>query len=153
MTKSKYSNDSTRFFYIVTVRFCLAHSVRCNSRNTLHRHKPVVVIHTTLRSGSGGEGGIEFIRCGDGREPQIHELWTFNEDSINRKVHTFARVDVFDFSGDCFQTYYMTEDRRRVTIFGQFSINASVEWLGVPTPFYDTSGVTWIDNILVPKFF
>ena len=30
------------------------------------------------------------------------------------------------------------------------SINAGVEWLGNPIPFYDTAGVPWIDNILVP---
>ena len=46
----------------------------------------------------------------------------------------------------------MTEERRRVTIFGQISINVIVEWLGVPIPFYDTAGVPWIDNILVPEF-
>ena len=45
----------------------------------------------------------------------------------------------------------MTEEARRVTIFGQRSINASVEWLGPPVPFYDTTGVPWTDNILVPE--
>ena len=29
----------------------------------------------------------------------------------------------------------MTEERRRVTIFGQTSMNVSVKWLGVPIPF------------------
>ena len=45
----------------------------------------------------------------------------------------------------------MTEEAPRVTIFGQISINASVEWLGTPVPFYDTTGVPWTDNILVPE--
>ena len=45
----------------------------------------------------------------------------------------------------------MTEERRRVTIFGRISINVSVEWLGVPIPFYDTSGVPSIENILFPE--
>ena len=45
----------------------------------------------------------------------------------------------------------MTEEDRRVTIFGRRSINASVKWLGIPVPFYDTTRVPWIDNILVPE--
>ena len=45
----------------------------------------------------------------------------------------------------------MTEERRRVTIFGWISINVSIEWIHVPIPFYDTAGVPWIDNILVPE--
>ena len=67
-------------------------------------------------------------------------------------VHPFACVNVSDFSGDCFQTYFMTEEARRVTIFVRISNNASVEWLGTPVSFYDTNGVLWIDNILVPEF-
>ena len=61
-------------------------------------------------------------------------------------------VSVCNLSGDCFQTYYMTEEACRFTIFGWGSINASVEWLGTPVSFYDTNGVLWIDNILVPEF-
>ena len=45
----------------------------------------------------------------------------------------------------------MTEERRRVIIFGRISINVSVEWIDVTIPFYDTAGVPWIDNILVPE--
>ena len=103
--------------------------------------KPVGAIHQPSNSGSGADGRLEFICCVGGREPQIHKLWTLSKDGITRKVHPFARVDVGDFSGDCFHTYYMTEERLRVTIFGQISINVSVEWLGVPFPFYDTDGV------------
>ena len=44
----------------------------------------------------------------------------------------------------------MTKLACEVTIFGQRSIHASVEWLGTPVPFYDTTGV-WNDNILVPE--
>ena len=117
----------------------------------MHRRKPVGVIRQPSNSGSRSDDRLDFIRCVGGREPQIHKLWTFPEGGITRKVRPFARVDVGDFSGDCFQAYYTTEERRRVTIFGQISINASIEWLGVPIPFYDTSGVPWIDNILVPE--
>ena len=115
------------------------------------RQKPVGFIRQLSNSGSRADDRLQFIRCVGGREPQIHKLWTFAEDGITHKVHPFAHVDVSDFSGDCFHTYYMTEERHRVTMFGQISINVSVEWLGVPIPFYDTSGVPWIDNILVPE--
>ena len=37
-----------------------------------------------------------------------------------------------------------------MAIYGQRSINGSIEWLGVPAPFFDT-GVDWTDNILVPS--
>ena len=114
------------------------------------RLKSVRVIHPTFRSGRGGEGRIEFIRCVDGQEPQFHKLWTFAEDEITREVHPFARVDVGDFSGDCFQTYYMTEESCGVTIFGRVFINVSAEWLGVPATSCGT-GVSWTENILVPN--
>ena len=113
----------------------------------------VGVIHQTFCSGSRGEGRIEFGCCVDSRYPQIHELWGFANDGVTREVHPFDRVDVGDFSGDCFQTYYMNEKARRVTIFDRISINAIVEWIGTPIPFYDTAGVPWIDNILVPELY
>ena len=115
------------------------------------RRNPVGVISQPSNSGSRDDDRLEFICCVGGREPQIYELWTFSEDGITRRVHPFARVDINDFSGYCFHTYFMTEERCRVTIFGRISINVSVEWLGVPIPFYDTAGVPWIDNILVPE--
>ena len=99
------------------------------------RRKPVGVIRQPSNSGSRADDKLEFIRCVGGQEPQIHELWTFAEDGITRKVHPFARVNVSNFSGDYFHTYFMTEERRRVTIFGQTSMNVSVKWLGVPIPF------------------
>ena len=115
------------------------------------RREPVRVIYHPFLSGNRGKDGIDFFCCVDGREPQIHELWSFAEDGITREVHPFACVNIGDLSGDCFQTYYMTEEDRRVTIFGQRPINASVKWLGTPVPFYDITGVPWIDNILVPE--
>ena len=90
--------------------------------------------HQTFCSGNGGKDGISFVRCVDGREPQIHKLWSFNEDRINREVHPFAHVDVGNFSEDYFETLYMTEEARRVNIFGQISINVSMEWIGTPVP-------------------
>ena len=115
------------------------------------RCKPTGVIRQPFHYGGGIKGQIEFVCCVDGRDPQIHKLWSFNEDGITCEVHPFARVKVGDFSGDCFQTYYISEEARRVTIFGRMFINVSVEWLGTPLPFYNTSGVPWIENILVPE--
>ena len=68
----------------------------------MHRCKPVGVIYQPSSSGSGVEYGLEFIRCVGGREPQIHELWSFVEDGITREVHPFAQIDVGNFIGDCF---------------------------------------------------
>ena len=94
----------------------------------------VIATHQALCSGNRGKDGISFVRCVDGQEPQIHKLWSFAEDGINRKIHPFARVDVGNFSEDCFQTLYMTEEARRVNIFGQISINMRMEWLSTPVP-------------------
>ena len=82
------------------------------------RRKPVGVIRQPSNSGSGADARLEFICCVGGREPQIHELWTFAKDSITREVHPFARIDVGNFSGDCFRTAYATEIGRRVSIYG-----------------------------------
>ena len=115
----------------------------------MSRREPVGVIRQPFRSSNRGEDGIEFVCYVDGQEPQIHKLWSFNKDGITQKVHPFACIDVGNFSEDCFQTYYMTEEAHRVTIFGRRAINASVKWLGTPVPFYVTAGVPWIKNILV----
>ena len=45
----------------------------------------------------------------------------------------------------------VTEEARRVTTFGHISIYAIVKWLGTSVPFYDTTGVPWTDNILLPE--
>ena len=135
------SSFRLRILNIVAVCLYLAHSSLRNVRNTMTRHKQVGVIRQPFRSGKGREDRIEFVHCVEGWEPQIHELWSFAKDGITREVHPFTGVNVGDLSGDCFQTHYMTEEARRVTIFFQKSINASIEWLGTPVHFYDTVGV------------
>ena len=144
------SSFKLRIFNIVAVCLYLAQSSLCNFHNTMPRREPVRMIRKLFQSGNRGEDIIMFVRCVDVREPQIHELWIFCEDGITREVHPLARVDVGDFSRDCFQTYYMTEKSRRVTNFGRMYMKASVKWLGNPIPFYNTVGVPWIDNILGP---
>ena len=121
------------------------------AEHTMPRREPARVIYQPFRSGSRGKYGIEFICCVDSQEPQIHELWSFAEDGFTRKVLPFDHIYASDFSGECFQTYYLTKEALRVAIFGQMSINASVEWLGTPIPFYNTAGVPWIENIFVPE--
>ena len=112
--------------------------------------KPAGVIRQPSISGSGDEDGLDFIRCVGGREPQIHELRSFAKDRITREVHPFARIDIGDFSGDCFHTAYATEIGRRVFIYVRKSINGSVERLGVPAPSCGT-GVAWTENFFVPN--
>ena len=116
------------------------------------RRKPVGVIRQPSNSGSGDEDGLEFIRCVGGREPQIHELWSFAKDGITREVHSFTRIDVGDFIGNCFHTAYATEIGRRVFIYGRKSINGSAKWLDLPAPSCGT-GVAWTENIFFPCSF
>ena len=66
------------------------------------RPETVKVIRQPSISGSGADDRLEFIRCVGGRQPQIHELWSFSEGRITRKVHPFVPIDIGDFSGDCF---------------------------------------------------
>ena len=66
------------------------------------RRKPIGVIRQPSSSGSGDEYGLEFIRCVGGRDPQINKLWSFAKDGITREVHPLARIEVGNFSGDCF---------------------------------------------------
>ena len=77
----------------------------------------------------------QFICCVVGQEPQIQKLWDFAKDGITHEVHPFAHINVGDFSGDFFQTNYSTEVGHRVALYGQISINGSVEWLGMLAPF------------------
>ena len=59
------------------------------------------------------------------------------------------RIDIGDFSSECFHTDYATEIGRIVFIHGWKSINGSVEWLGVSAPFYDI-GVDWTEKSWFP---
>ena len=114
------------------------------------RRDPVGVIHQPFKYGTGADDGLEFIRCNGGQKPEIHEVWTFGDNGITPEVHTFVRVDVSAFIGDCFGTDYLTENGRRVPIFGRKSINGSIEWIGVPS-FLRNDGPPWGENILCPS--
>ena len=58
------------------------------------RHAPVESIRWPFDSGSRGTKVPEFIRCVDGREPQMHEVWYLGFNGITREVHPTAQVDV-----------------------------------------------------------
>ena len=113
-------------------------------------YDPVGAIRQPFNYGSGDDDGLEFIRFVGGKQPEIHEVWTFGDDRITPKVHLFARVDVGAFIGDCFGTNYLDEHGRRVTMYGRKLINRSVEWLSVPT-FFRNDVPPWDDNILCPS--
>ena len=100
--------------------------------------------------GSGDKDGPKFIRCVDGWELQIYEVWTFGEDGVTPEVHLTEQVDVGAGFIVGFSTNCLTEDGRRIPMFGVNSINVSIQWLGVPTPLR-TDGPTWTDIILVPS--
>ena len=56
--------------------------------------EPVGSIGRTSDSGSGEEDIPDFIRCVDGRDPQIHEVWDFGDDDVTCEVHLSVQVDV-----------------------------------------------------------
>ena len=111
--------------------------------------EPVGSIDWTSGSGSGDAEGTDFIRCVDGREPHIHEFWTFGEDGVTHEVHMKAQVDVGSVFVRESATNYLTESWCRVPMFGRNSMNGCVQWLGIPN-FLRTNGTAWNDNPLAP---
>ena len=99
----------------------------------MSRRETVGAICQTFNSGSGADDGLEFICCVVGRQSEIHEVWTFDDDIITPEVHPFACVDVGAFVGGCFGTNYLAENGRRVPMYVRKSMNGNVEWLGVPS--------------------
>ena len=95
---------------------------------------------------SGDEDKPKFILCVDGREPQIHKVWTFGEDGVTREVRQTAQVNVGAGFVVEFATNCLTPIWRNIPMFGVISINGSVQWLSVPAPLR-TDGPPWTDNI------
>ena len=58
------------------------------------KQEPVGSIGRPSDSVSRDTEGPKFIQCVDGRDPQIHEVWTFGEDGVTREVHLTSQVDV-----------------------------------------------------------
>ena len=69
--------------------------------------------------GSRDKDGLDFIQCVDGRQPKTHGILTLGNNIITPKVYPFACVDVGAFIRDCFVTYHLTENGRRVPMFGR----------------------------------
>ena len=113
------------------------------------RQEPVGAIRRPSDYGSGDKDVPEFIRCDDGRDPEMYEVWTFGEDGVTPEVHPTARVDVGAFVGDLFATDYLTPSRHRITMFGRYYINGRVKWLIVPN-FLRNDGTTLNLNLLAP---
>ena len=114
------------------------------------RQEPVGSISRPSDYGSGDAEVPEFIRCEEGREPQIHEVWDFGEDGVTREIHPTAQVDVSAGVFGEFATNYLTESWRRIPIFGRISINGNVEYLGIPD-FHRTVDPAWTAYILSPR--
>ena len=115
----------------------------------MSRRELVGAIHWTSDSGSGDDEVPEFIYCVDGRQLEIHEVCTFEEDGVTRKVHPNARVDVAAFIGECFATNYLAPTWRRIHMFGRNSINGRVKWPGVPNSLKNYEP-PWNLNLLAP---
>ena len=113
------------------------------------RLEPVRDIFRNSDSGCGDYDGPKFICCVDGRQPDIHEVWTFGEDGVTLEVHPPACVDVGAFVSDYFATDYLNPTWRRVPMFDRESVNGSVEWLDVPS-FLRNDGPPLTLNLLSP---
>ena len=110
---------------------------------------PVGSIYRPSKSGSGGTKGPEFIRCVEGQDPQMHEIWCFGSDGITREFHPTAQLYFGDGVVGQLWSDYLAENRRRIPILIQISINGIVEILGIPD-FHRTSGPMYTDNIMAP---
>ena len=62
-----------------------------------------------IHSGREGKDGVCFTRCIEGQEPEIYEIWNFDEDGT-REVHPFTRIQISDdFTGETFHTIFLMQ--------------------------------------------
>ena len=113
------------------------------------RREPVVSIYWPSASGIWGGDGSKLICCVDGWEPKIHKVWSFGYDGITSEFHPTVIVDVRAGIVGQISPNYLTENRTRVLVYTQISINGSVEYLGIPN-FHRTGRPFWGNNILDP---
>ena len=107
-----FSSFKFRILNMITVCCRFDHSFK-----TMTRREPVVFevfpprTVQRISSGRGGKGNVWFTRCIKGREPEIYELWTFDEDGI-REVHPFVWVQISDdFTGETFHTHFSMQEQ------------------------------------------
>ena len=146
-----FVSPSFKFTFKIIVVLCLrpAQSICCSFTIIMAKREPVGFIRQSSGYGSGDKEGPKFIRCVDGRQPEIHEVWNFGEDSVIPEVHLTACIDVGALVGECFAINYCSLTWHRIPMLGRNSINGSVELLGVPN-FLRTDGPPWTLNILAP---
>ena len=106
-------------------------------------------IHQPSDYGRVGTEDIDFIRCVEIRDPQLHGMWCLGSDKITRKIHPTARLEVGNGTLGLFTNNYLDENGRRIPVIGQLSINGSVQFLGIPN-FFGNSGLLFIENLKSP---
>ena len=111
------------------------------------RRAPMGSIRRPLDSGDGSNEDTAIIKCVDGREPHIHELWFLGLENITHKLHPTVQVEVAAGTVGEFVTDYLSENERRIQIIGKFSVNYSVQILGAPTQAWG-SELPFIFNLL-----
>ena len=62
-------------------------------------------IHRPSNSGNGSTKDTALIKCVNGREPHIHEVWNLGLDDIICEVHPTAQVEVISGTIGEFVTY------------------------------------------------
>ena len=97
----------------------------------------------------GGTEGVEFIRCIDVREPQIHEIWCPGPYVVTREFHLTARIDVGAETVKQFSTQQFFENGRRILVMGKNFINGSVKLLGIPDDAWGCE-LTFIEKFQYP---
>ena len=83
------------------------------------------------KSSSRGPETGAFILCFNGRDPQIYELWCWDNDGIFREVHPTARVDILAGTVREFVTKYLSENERCYQIIDELLIYGSVQFIGL----------------------
>ena len=96
--------------------------------------EPVGAIRWPSDSCCGDDDRSKFVRCVDGREPEVNKFWIWGDDGIIPEVNPTARVDVNPCISREFTTNYFTETGSRTSIFCKKSINGSFEFLEVADP-------------------
>ena len=92
------------------------------------RHNPMKSIQRPSDSGRGIIEATAIIQCVDGREPQIHDLWYLVLNGISCKVCTTSQVDVTAGTVGEVVTNNLAENRHRIYIIGQLSVNDRVQF-------------------------
>ena len=122
-------NLKISFIDIVLFWPCRAHSDRCCFAKKMIWRRSIRSISRPSDSGSRGTKDVEFIRCGDGQEPQIHKMWCLGSDNITRKIHPTAQVEVGAGTVGRFTTNYLAKNGRIIPIIRKLSINGCVQIL------------------------